>query len=393
MRFVDDNERRARLGQRHRLADASRADRPLEIARSLTAIHATDPGSTVVGILTRSREPSIAAIDTALYEDRSLVRVLALRRTVFVIDYELAPAVWAACAQTVARTQRRLFQKMIASDDIEDLDAWTAEAERRMLAYLDAHPGSSSTEIATDDPYLSRRLSIGLPSAPDATQSVASRLLTLLSAEGHVLRGRPKGSWTSTQTLWAPTHSWRSDWPERPPVDEADQIIARSWLAGHGPGSTDDFAWWTGWPKGRARKAIDRAGGVEVSTTSGPGFLLDSDLDPVPPPEPWVALLPGLDSSTMGWKDREFYLGSYRDRVFDNVGNGGPTVWIDGRIVGGWVHRDDSTIAYQLFEDVGRETVTAIDERAHVLEQLIGDVRLKPRARRWTPTELELKAS
>ena len=67
-------------------------------------------------------------------------------------------------------------------------------------------------------------------------------------------------------------------------------------------------------------------------------------------------LLPGLDPSTMGWKQRAFHLAP--DDVallFDRNGNGGPTAWVDGRIVGGWHQRADGEIALHLTADVGAE--------------------------------------
>ena len=58
----------------------------------------------------------------------------------------------------------------------------------------------------------------------------------------------------------------------------------------------------------------------------------------------------------MGWKQRAWYLDpEVGAAVFDRNGNGGPTVWVDGRIVGGWVQRRDGTIAVRLLTDVGAE--------------------------------------
>ena len=77
------------------------------------------------------------------------------------------------------------------------------------------------------------------------------------------------------------------------------------------------------------------------------GYLLPDDLDDVPEPEPWAALLPVLDPTTMGWKQREFYLAP--DDVpylFDTNGNGGTTAWWAGRIVGCWVQDDDGVVRW-----------------------------------------------
>ena len=87
--------------------------------------------------------------------------------------------------------------------------------------------------------------------------------------------------------------------------------------------------------------------------TDRTGVVLADDVDEVRAPDPWVALLPALDPTTMGWKHRDFLLGPHRAELFDVNGNGGPTVWADGRIVGGWAHRDDGEVAFEIFDDIG----------------------------------------
>jgi hypothetical protein len=76
--------------------------------------------------------------------------------------------------------------------------------------------------------------------------------------------------------------------------------------------------------------------------------------------------------------------------LFDRNGNGGPTVWADGRIVGGWAQRADGTIAVRVLEDVGAERRAAIDEAAHRLEELLGDVRFSVRFP--APLQAQLRA-
>ena len=125
----------------------------------------------------------------------------------------------------------------------------------------------------------------------------------------------------------------------------------------------------------------------------GTGYLLADDLEPSETPEPWVALLPALDATTMGWKDRDWYLGGYRAALFDRAGNAGPTIWVDGRIVGGWAQSDSGEIALYLLEDVGAETMKAIDHEAARLAEWIAPTDLpwrfwaqllrRPRVRRW----------
>ena len=136
----------------------------------------------------------------------------------------------------------------------------------------------------------------------------------------------------------------------------------------------------------RALKGLDVA---EVEIDGGTGLLLAGDVEPVTADgEPWIALLPALDPTAMGWAGREWYLGDHASALFDRSGNIGPTVWCDGRIVGGWAQRATGEIAYRLLEDVGADAAAAVAIEAGRLAEWIGDVRVTPRFR--TPLEKEL---
>jgi hypothetical protein len=177
-----------------------------------------------------------------------------------------------------------------------------------------------------------------------------------------------------------------------PDAGTASSELARLWLTAYGPATIDDLQWWTGWTKTRTKAALETLDTVEVDLDGVPGLMLADDAEPETAPEPWVALLPALDPSAMGWKHRDFCLGPHRSLLYDANGNAGPTVWADGRIVGGWAQRDDGDVVVRLLEDVGTETSDQIDQGAAALITMLGDVRLKARARGWTPIERELRS-
>jgi hypothetical protein len=116
---------------------------------------------------------------------------------------------------------------------------------------------------------------------------------------------------------------------------------------------------------------------------------LADDLEPVEVPAPWVALLPALDPTTMGWKARAWYLGEHGPRLFDRNGNAGPTVWCDGRVVGGWAQRATGEVAVELFDDVGAEASAAVAREAEAVERWMKPVTV--RTRFPTPVEKELR--
>jgi hypothetical protein len=115
---------------------------------------------------------------------------------------------------------------------------------------------------------------------------------------------------------------------------------------------------------------------VEVALDDGTGWVLPGDEPPTRKPRPWVALLPGLDPTTMGWKQRDWYLGRHTTTLFDRNGNAGPTVWVDGRIVGGWAQSRNGEVVYELLEAVGRTAESAIERATADLERRLGDARI-----------------
>jgi hypothetical protein len=164
--------------------------------------------------------------------------------------------------------------------------------------------------------------------------------------------------------------------------------LVRRWLRQFGPGTETDVKWWTGWTRRDTRAAIAMLDVVEVDLDDAPGWLLAGDLDPVEPTSDWVALLPSLDSTVMGWKERDWYLGEHTPVLFDRNGNAGPTVWWNGQVVGGWTQRENGEVALRLLSHVPAGTLEAIEDKAHRLSEWLGPVRLVPRFR--APLEREL---
>jgi hypothetical protein len=390
MRRIGVEERRARLGVRHHLAAGARTG-VVEAARDLVGLHGTDPASVYLAARARMGDPRVAAVEQALYEDRALVRMLGMRRTMFIEPVELMPVVQAACTDAIAVQQRRLLLGMLAGAGLaDDPAAWVEEVEKVALEALAARGEATATELAGEDPRLAQQIVVAAGKPYEGRQSVVTRILLLLAAEGRVVRGRPRGSWISGQYRWSVVDAWLPGGMASWSLADAQAELVRRWLAGFGPATIADVKWWTGLPMGQVRRAVAAAGAVEVDLDGTPGLVLADDLDPVPAPEPWVALLPALDPTTMGWAGRDFYLGPHRPALFDRNGNAGPAVWWDGRVVGGWAQRRTGEVVLRLLEDVGADATAAIDQDAARLADWLGPVRVTPRFR--TPLERELIA-
>jgi hypothetical protein len=390
MRRIGVEERRARLGLRHHLAATARTG-AVEAARDLVGLHATDPATVHLAALARMAVPEVAAVEQALYDDRALVRILGMRRTMFVEPVELMPVVQAACTDAIATQQRRLLVDMVGRAGLaDDPPAWIEEVETATVKALAARGGATAGEVAKDDPRLALQIVVAEGKPYEGRQSVVTRILLLLAAEGRIVRGRPRGSWVSGQYRWSVIEDWLPDGAAGWSVQDAQTELVRRWLAAFGPATIADVKWWTGLPMGQVRRAVAEAGTAEVDLDGVPGLVLAGDLDPVAAPDPWAALLPALDPTTMGWAGRDFYLGPHRAVLFDRNGNAGPTIWWDGRVVGGWAQRRTGEVVLRLLEDAGADATAAIEAEAARLAGWLGPVRVTPRFR--TPLERELVA-
>lgn len=371
-------ERRARLVARHRLAPAARARTPLEVARSLVSLHATDAVTVFLAVQARSDCVLPADVERALYDDRSLVRLLAMRRTLWAVPRELVAVVFAAATKAVATRERRRLEGFVRESGVSTRPgAWITRAGNAAVAAVAARGEAMTTEITKDVPLLARKLRFGSGKWV-VEQSAGARVLPQMAMEGRLVRGRPRGTWISPQFRWVTTEDWLGG-----PVEEVDGAAAqaellRRWLAAFGPATETDVRWWTGWTLRETRAALAAIPHERVDLGGATGYVLVGDLQPTPRPEPSAALLPTLDPTTMGWKERDWYLGAHGPTLFDSNGNAGPTVWWDGRVVGGWSQRRDGEIALGLLEDVGRDARAAIDAEATRLQAWLGDVRFSP---------------
>jgi hypothetical protein len=238
----------------------------------------------------------------------------------------------------------------------------TAKAET-LAPDLDGH--LDRTTLGKAVPALTEKLQLAAGKPYAGTQGAHTRLLLNLGFDGAIVRGRPGSAWTNAEYTWSVTEQWLPGGIAGEDLDTAAAELARHYLARFGPATTADLQWWTGWTAGLAQRALAAIDAMEVGLAGGVGLVLADDAaDDAAGDEgePWIAFLPALDPTTMGWKHRAWYLGDLAELggpVFDRNGNAGPTIWIDGQVVGGWAQRTSGEIAFQLLADVPPNRVKA----------------------------------
>lgn len=356
MRHVPDDERRARLAVRHALAPAHRVASPSAVTRAMTALHSTEPASVHLACWARCDAIEPGDVDRALYTDRTLVKQLAMRRTLFAVPRDLLPALWPSASARVAAAERARLTAAGPSPD------WLDQARASILSVLADVPGGlTGREIR--------------PMVGGAWP--VSQVITYLGATADLARGVNAAPWYRSRPRWTRTGDWL---PSMPPVlSAADgyQEIVRRWLYTFGPGTEDDIVWWLGGTKAVVRAALAGVGAVAVTLDRGEtGWLLPDDLGEVADPGPWVALLPMLDPTVMGWRGRDFYLGPHRESIFESHGNAGTTAWSGGRVVGCWLQDQAGAVRVRLVEPVAAGVRRALDAEADRLTGWLAGVRV-----------------
>ena len=213
-----------------------------------------------------------------------------------------------------------------------------------MVDLLRSSGGMTGVALGKADERLRTQLSYAVGKSYGGPAAINSRVLNILSAQGRIVRGRPGGSWTGSRYVWAPIESWLpAGPPNRPRTPPAGR--PRPAVAGEVR------------PRHPCRHRL--VDGVESGDTRRALAALDTaevDMDGEPD-----SCWPLTSRTSSRWRrgsrcclrwipprwagiGRDWYLpAAHRAVLFDRTGNIGPSIWCDGRIVGGWAQRADAT--------------------------------------------------
>jgi len=378
MRSFTVAERRARLGRRLYLSRPAHSIG--EAVGHGVGLHSTDPATPYLSLWARLSDFTTTDLDAALYEQRNVVKHLAMRRTLWIVRADDLPSVQRGASDRVADTERRkLLADAQQAGVTDDGETWLDAARTAVLRHLDKHGSSSAKELREALPELAGDYDPAPGKRWGGQTPLAPRILTVLGVQGDIVRGPNDGAWTVSRPRWASMGAWLAEPVGEVSAEQARADLVRRWLQTFGPATLADVKWWFGSTMTWAKQAVADVGAVEVDLHGTPGYALPDDLDDEAEDEPWCALLPGLDPATMGWYDRDWYLGPHRGQVFDRNGNAGPTAWCDGRIVGGWTQDAAGRVELRLLEDVGRSAQKRLRQQADALTEWLDGARISPR--------------
>lgn len=386
------------MAHRHLLTPAHRTDDVTAITESVLALHSSDPATVYLSALARMANPSVAAIESALYDDRTIVRHHAMRRTIWVMTPDTARLAHGAATRKIAAAERKRTLKAVthpdnaevfneaakgavefADDPMAAAEAWFSAATAEIAALVEKQP-QNTRSLGRQLPHLAVPMIYGAGTKNPATLKAHTKIVQGAGFDGVLVRGRPSGSWISAEYEWSTAEAWLGSPLTGMEEKAAAGPLLHRWLERFGPGTFTDITWWFGWTAGLARHALAECDATAVMLESGEdAWVANGDDHDVDDPGPWLQLLPSLDPTTMGWKERDWYLDpAHTKDLFDQFGNAGPLIVADGRVVGAWSHRLDGEIATNLTCELDASHRDQLKEAA---ERLAGEVTvvIKPR--------------
>jgi hypothetical protein len=316
---------------------------PEEAVRALLAVQAQDRSAWRLALRARVEGITVADVNWALTEKRSLIVAWLNRGTLHLVCAEDYPWLRALTAPTqVAGNRRRLAQEGLSP---EDVDRGVACIERSLV---------------TDGPLGRAQLRERI--AALGIRTVGQATVHLLFAA--VLRGvAVLGPVRDGEHVFAHAGEWLGLEP-RPPEpltgesrQEALTELARRYLRGHGPATAGDLAKWAGLP---LRGAYAGLHAIAAEVAEFEGGLLDladraaSEFEPAArsstaqlPPR----LLPAFDPCLLGWREREPFLRRVDESRAIPVGGGlfRPIATVDGVVAATWgTRRQGDRIAVRI---------------------------------------------
>lgn len=330
-------------------------------------------------------DPSTKAVEDALYADRSLVRHHAFRRTLWVMAPDIARAAHASATAKIAAVERRALLRMVVQSPsikattTDDAAQWCREALDQMLSVVDEGP-TTTRDIGRRLPAFTVPLTLGAGTKHAGQAAAHTKVLQLAGFEAELTRTAPANGWNTAEYAWAGTDDWLGQPLVGARVRESAALILSAWLERFGPATDTDIKWWTGWTAAQMKTALADID-AEAVLLSGdqPGWIAAGDAD-VPDIGPSIALLPGLDATTMGWKERSWYLSEQAaERTFDRWSNAGPTIWRNGEVIGGWVQQDNGSVAVELYAPLTASEQRLLDDEIDRFVGFVGDTRVRLR--------------
>jgi Winged helix DNA-binding domain len=352
--------------RRHHLIERAAPAEMLDVTARIGGLHAQVMSSAELTLHARVEGLDREAVSQALWEDRSLVKLWAMRGTL-----HLLPAAeldtWLGALGTYDHYLKRAWLKAfdITAEQLEQL--------------IDAIGEALDGELRTREELgIAVARIVGEPELAAKVQGSWGPYLKPASFRGRLCFGPSDGQ----KVRFTRPDSWLGRELGGVDAEEARREVTRRHLGAFGPAARGDLArWWAVQPAqgGRMLKALgDEIVAVEVDGTAG--WMLREHAEEAAAEKPvsrLVRLLPGFDMWVIGAaRDAAALLDpAEKKRVYRNQGWISPVLLVDGRMEGVWKHERKGkrlTVAVEPFGKLPKWARTEVEAEAERLAGFLG---------------------
>ena len=349
--------------RRHHLIERAKPAEMLDVVARIGGLHAQVMSSAELTLHARIDGLERDAVAKALWEDRTLVKLWAMRGTLHLLPASELDT-WLGALSTYDHYLKKAWLKGfdVTEEQLEHLIAAIGEA-------LDGRPlsreelGAAVARIA------------GEPELAEKVQGSWGPYLKPASFRGGLCFGPNEGQ----KVTFTRPDSWLGRPVDTGEPDEALREVTRRHLGAFGPAAREDLArWWNAQPA-KARRMLEALGeeAVEVDVDGSPGWMLREHAEDAAAEEPTkrvVRLLPGFDMWVIGAaRDAAALLDpAEKKRVYRNQGWISPVLLLNGRIDGVWKHERKGRRLTVTIEPFGKLPKWARKEAEAEAERLAG---------------------
>jgi uncharacterized protein YcaQ len=354
-----------RMRRHHLIERAAPADM-LDVTARIGGLHAQVMSSAELTLNARVDGLERDAVARALWEERTLVKLWAMRGTLHLLPASELDT-WLGALGTYDHYRKRAWLKAF---DI---------TEEQLEQLIDAIGAALDGELHTREELGAEVARIaGSPELAEKVQGSWGPYLKPASFRGRLCFGPNDGQ----RVRFTRPNSWLDRPLDLPDADEALREVTRRHLGAFGPARREDLArWWSVQPAraGRMLKALGEEA-VEVDVDGTVGWMLRKHAEEAAgedPPKRVVRLLPGFDMWVIGAaRDAAVLLDpAEKKRVYRNQGWISPVLLVDGRMDGVWKHERKGkrlTVTIEPFGKLPKWARTGAEAEAERLAAFLG---------------------
>jgi hypothetical protein len=337
-----------------------------------------------MSIWPRFKSARISDVDSAIWNDHSLVRAWAMRRTMFLLPSDQLAIFVRGTTRRAAYNFRWALSRIGSIQKLDKL------LDHVLEALKEPRTRSDLAEVLNKTHGYKLKSKAGggwgnkrpVPWVQVERASIPlGQLLHVIGARDVIVSGPGDGN----ESTYVRADKWIPQWKDMP-VERAERELLVKYLRTFGPSTLQDFALWAGMYVRDAKEiwSLEIQNMVPVDVEGWKANILEADLAELEKAslgETVVNLLPYFDSFLLGHKSHKNIVDEQdRKKVYRNQGWVSPVVLVDGRAQGVWSHqqnKNDLTVRITPFSKISNSVSSRIKEEASDLGRFLESPKVK----------------